>query len=114
MASQPDPWPGLSKTVEVGQKHLQGHARFQPGDRGAETMMDSVAEGEMPLGWPAEIESLWICPDFGIPVGSAVKQGDHRSRGNHGVPHRHVFGCRASQMLQRRLEAQNLLDRIGN
>ena len=57
--------------VEAPQQGAEGDFSFESGQGRAQAEMGSVAKGEMPVFWAAEVELIWIVELRGVTIGRA-------------------------------------------
>ena len=91
---------------EVG----EGDVRFQPGEGGAETMMDAVAEGNVKIGGAAEVEAVGRGELGWIPVGRAEERHDALAFPNCLAAKIQIVGRHPGLVLDRTVEAKEFLD----
>ena len=113
MAVGPGPLDGLDQRIrrEAGQQLLEHDPHLEPGQVGAQAVVDAVAEGEVGVGAAPEVEADRVDEDLLVPVGRALPE-QHLVPGPDRVA-RQVGGDRGGAPLGRRGRgpAQDLLDR---
>src|SRR4051794_41031417 len=96
----------LYPVQEIG----QGDPGFQAGERGAEAEVDTVAEGDVRIRSPRNIEAAGVGELTRVAISGADDGKHERARRNRASMHLHFTGCGAKNPLDRRAVAEDLLD----
>src|SRR6185312_13274596 len=101
-----EPWV-LHAAEELADRELG----LQPGERGAEAVVDALAVADVLVVRAFEVESVGVLEPFRVTVRRPVTQEDRRARRDGGAGDLDVLEGRAGgPELDRRLKAQQLLD----
>jgi hypothetical protein len=94
-----------------GEEEFEGDLCFEAGERAADAVVDSVAEGEVAADWPVECEGVGLVEFAFVAVGGPVDEGDAFTCGNVRPVQLDGFGGDAGDRLNRCVVAEELLDR---
>ena len=112
---------GESQLREASQQRPEGEVPLQPGERGAEAVVDAVSEGEVTGARTVDVEHLGIVVHALVVVRGRQADDDLGAGGDRhpaqfdrldGVPERRVRdrGVEAQELLQRRREPSGIGD----
>src|SRR6185437_12667610 len=87
-------------------------AGLQPGQRGAETVVDAEREGQVPAGIrPVDPELVGLLEDRRVAVGTADGHDDGPARSDHAAAGLGILGGYPGGQLDRAVVAEHLLNR---